>query len=523
MFDSGRELGGCSSEYAEIQQPLSDYLTGGGQMVGLLVSSALILTLGSLAAGAGVGGGALYVTIYNLLLVKYIKAAVPLSKSTILGAAIGNFMALAKQRHPHADRPKIDYEISTYMQSGELLGVTLGVLLNMLLPDLLIKIFMCMLLTYNSYKTVNKGLSKYRKETELIEKAAEADSSGEPKDSHVGGDAANRTEELELTAQDTSSKPVGALVKSDSSDLIAGTTEITYDLDLTEVEVSPKGVDEGGQPNKVTEDPESQASQEHRMNDPHSERGADLVKLYAEAAETFPMWAYAIILTMTAYTIGYALLKQEVFNPCSEFYPAGYWVWYFTPVPVLLICMYLTAGILERNHKRRVAAGYKYLKTDTYEDMQWSREKLSKFPISAVFAGVAAGLVGIGGGMVIGPLFMMINLEATVGTASCAYMILWTASSGVLQYWVAGKIHWSFILYFAAFGFASGQIGQKGVDKVLKKTGRPSYVVFLLAFIIMAACITMTANGIVAAIEQHNDGENLFKFSTEDFTCTKCK
>ena len=92
-----------------------------------------------------------------------------------------------------------------------------------------------------------------------------------------------------------------------------------------------------------------------------------------------------------------------------------------------------------------------------------------------------------------------------------------------MQYWVAGKIHWSFILYFAAFGFASGQIGQKGVDKVLKKTGRPSYVVFLLAFIIMAACITMTANGIVAAIEQHNDGENLFKFSTEDFTCTKCK
>ena len=43
--------------------------------------------------------------------------------------------------------------------------------------------------------------------------------------------------------------------------------------------------------------------------------------------------------------------------------------------------------------------------------MQWSREQLLKFPISAIFAGVAAGLVGIGGGMVIGPLFMMINLE----------------------------------------------------------------------------------------------------------------
>ena len=240
------------------------------------------------------------------------------------------------------------------MQSGELLGVTLGVLLNMLLPDLLIKIFMCMLLTYNSYKTINKGLSKYAKETEQMEKAAKVDSSGKPKDSHLGGDAPDSTMELgsghgssgkllEMTAQGISSTVEGALVKADSSELIGGTTEATYDLDLTNVDASPNGADEGRQSSGETEDPVSQASQENR-----SKRGADGTKVYDEAAEAFPMWAYAIILTMTAYTIGYALLKQEVFNPCSEFYPAGYWVWYFTPVPVLLICMYLTAGILER-------------------------------------------------------------------------------------------------------------------------------------------------------------------------------
>lgn len=154
--------------------------------------------------------------------------------------------------------------------------------------------------------------------------------------------------------------------------------------------------------------------------------------------------------------------------------------------------------------------------------MQWSREQLLKFPISAIFAGIAAGLVGIGGGMVIGPLFMMINLEATVGTASCAYMILWTASSGVLQYYVAGKIHWTFILYFGAFGFASGQIGQRGVDAVLKKFNRPSYVVFLLAFIIVAACTVMAITGLFNAIEDHKNGENLFEISTDDFKCTKC-
>lgn len=468
-------------------------------MVGLVVSSLLILTLGSLAAGAGVGGGALYVTIFNLLLVKYIKAAVPLSKSTILGAAIGNFMALAYQRHPHADRPKIDYEIATFMQSGELLGVTLGVLLNMLLPDLVIKIFMVLLLTYNSYKTINKGISKYKKETEKMQKG-QAEKELEDGIEETNGEAtAGRQESNAGIVKRSMSSDLGSTAAS--SDNI----ELTYDMNVVE----------GSESNAT-------ALSDENVPQRTPEQAAELKKLQEEAAVTFPRWAYAIILSMTAYTIAYALLKQEVFNPCSDYYPVGYWLWYFTPVPVLMLCMVATGLILLRNHERREKAGWKYLKEDTYQDMQWSREQLLKFPISAIFAGIAAGLVGIGGGMVIGPLFMMINLEATVGTASCAYMILWTASSGVLQYYVAGKIHWTFILYFGAFGFASGQIGQRGVDAVLKKFNRPSYVVFLLAFIIVAACTVMAITGLFNAIEDHKNGENLFEISTDDFKCTKC-
>lgn len=53
---------------------------------------------------------------------------------------------------------------------------------------------------------------------------------------------------------------------------------------------------------------------------------------------------------------------------------------------------------------------------------------------------MAAGLLGIGGGMVIGPLFIEIGMQPQVGTASCAFMILWTATSGVIQYAMADKV-----------------------------------------------------------------------------------
>merc|ERR1719258_557819 len=97
--------------------------------------------------------------IYMVLLGAGPKGAVPLSKATILGGAIGNFLTLSRARHPKAERPMIDYEASTFMQSGELLGVVFGVLLNGLLPAILIIVFLLAILSYNSYKTFAKGFA----------------------------------------------------------------------------------------------------------------------------------------------------------------------------------------------------------------------------------------------------------------------------------------------------------------------------------------------------------------------------
>merc|ERR1739845_224973 len=110
--------------------------------------------------------------------------------------------------------------------------------------------------------------------------------------------------------------------------------------------------------------------------------------------------------------------------------------------------------------------------TPDYREMKWTDATLRQFPLIAVLAGVAAGLLGIGGGMVIGPLFIGLDMQPKVGSSSCAFMILWTAISGVVQYSFAGKIGWEFILYGVVVGLISGQMGQRGVDHMLRKSGR---------------------------------------------------
>merc|ERR1719198_835540 len=214
---------------------------------------------------------------------------------------------------------------------------------------------------------------------------------------------------------------------------------------------------------------------------------------------------------MTAFTILYALLKKEL-SVCE---PVSYWAWYMSPVIVLGACMALTGLLLNKRHLARVAAGYKYLESD----MQWTPKVLKAFPLVSLMAGVAAGLLGIGGGMIIGPLFMQVGLEPKVGTASCAFMILWTATSGVVQYMALGKLGWEFMGCCVAVGFVSGQIGQRGVNYVLEKSGRPSLVILLLGGVIAVACSAMTIGGGVRVASQALSGEDIFVFSTEGLLC----
>ena len=112
---------------------------------------------------------------------------------------------------------------------------------------------------------------------------------------------------------------------------------------------------------------------------------------------------------------------------CSQFL---YWYLFISNLAVLIAA---TAWIRKKTLDR--ATEKTFLGHEPLEgDLQWDRRTTALYPMLCVFAGIAAGLLGIGGGMVIGPLFLSIGMEPQVGTSSCAFMILWTAFSGVVIY-----------------------------------------------------------------------------------------
>jgi len=478
----------------------------------LVVVTVLIIGLGSLAAGAGIGGGGLFVPLFAFVLGVGAKAAVPLSKATILGGALGNMLSLAFARHPDPNKtkPLIDYEASTYMQSGELLGVVFGVLLNLLLPEILIIVFLAVLLSFNAYKTLQKGMSKYKDESKKMKQC-----SAEPKDIIEEG-ISSTEKEMDTSKDDAEGSEASTTTPPDktrsNTEDSEGITSSTQERARSNTEAS------GGDNALKLEVLDATVAPEDVQED--ISKSPELQKILDEDAAQFPSWAWYILAPMTTYTVVYAYVKRDVVNTCS---PVTYWLWYFSPVLVLSLFMYGTGRILKQKHRRRVEAGYVFHgdgeDNPDYREMKWTDTTLKRFPLIAILAGVAAGLLGIGGGMVIGPLFIQLDMQPKVGSASCAFMILWTALSGVVQYAFAGKLGWQFILYGIVVGFVSGQIGQRGVDHMLKKSGRPSYVIFLLGGIVLVACIAMTCTGTYKLIKGLADGDDIFVFDTYDLTC----
>jgi len=506
----GRRLGGNDGAYDGATRTLSEIWNADGGPTRLILTACLILVLGSLAAGAGVGGGGLFVPIYWLILESGPKGAVPLSKATILGGAVGNFISLGWQRHPKTNRPMIDYEASTFMQSGELLGVVFGVLLNKLLPAIAIIVFLVAILGWNAFRTIKKGMAIRAKETKAFEKAKAAVDKAEaskamPASASAEGDieATPATEsrvspppsEPETTAGiEVQVQSIGGGEGKPRAPTLDDVKAYGSFVDLS----SPSEIQERLEVKKLADAAANAADAlEAKQNGEEPIKTevtpkAELEAILKEESRQFPCWAWQLLALMTAFTMAHGFVSNAI-SSSSECQDWAWWLWYVAPVPVLGAFMYCTSRILEAKHKRKLAVGYEYLEAD----IQWSKETLKKFPVTAFMAGITAGLLGIGGGMVIGPLFLSIGMEPQVGTSSCAFMILWTAFSGVVAYGADDHLGAELACCCVGIGFISGQLGQRLVNTVLKKTGRPSYVVFLLGGIIAAATVAMTAGMIL--------------------------
>jgi len=163
--------------------------------------------------------------------------------------------------------------------------------------------------------------------------------------------------------------------------------------------------------------------------------------------------------------------------------------WYavLTALQFLLIFVFAAfyAWKLMVKQKARVAVRYPYLP----EDPIWDRKSCVFYGVFTFIAGIVAGLIGIGGGMVLGPLMLVMGIHPSVSSATTATMIVLTSSSVAVMYVTSGLVPWTYAVFYFSVCSCGAFLGKSKIDGYVKKTGRASILIFTLATIIALATI----------------------------------
>ena len=96
---------------------------------------------------------------------------------------------------------------------------------------------------------------------------------------------------------------------------------------------------------------------------------------------------------------------------------------------IITLCFTLLTGwMLFKETISWNKCGYPWWK----EDIKWDKSKIIMIPLLAFFAGIAAGLLGIGGGLILGPFMMSWGMNPQVSAATSSFMILMTSIVALL-------------------------------------------------------------------------------------------
>ncbi|XP_015572834.1 sulfite exporter TauE/SafE family protein 3 isoform X1 [Ricinus communis] len=366
----------------------------------------------------GVGGGGIFVPMLTLIVGFDAKSSTALSKCMITGAAAATVYYNLKLRHPTLELPIIDYDLALLFQPMLVLGISLGVALNVIFADWAITILLIILFIVTSSKAFFKGVETWKQETKLKKEAAR----------HLEIDE-DTTEEME-----EKSPPTGSTIVA-----------------------------------------QAQFSESKREKVSIGENVC-----WKELGLLVAVWS--IILALQ--------IGKNYSTTCS----VTYWVLSTLQIPVAVGVTGYEAISLYKGQRKIASRGE--------VSTNWKIHQLVSYSAIGILAGVVGGMLGLGGGFILGPLFLEMGIPPQVSSATATFIMAFSASMSVIEYYLLKRFPVPYALYLFAVAIIAAFVGQHVVRKLISLLGRASLIIFILAFTIFASAISLGGVGIARAIKK---------------------
>ncbi|PPR98755.1 hypothetical protein GOBAR_AA21908 [Gossypium barbadense] len=412
----------------------------------------------ALGSVGGVGGGGIFVPMLTLIIGFDPKSSTAISKCMIMGAAGSTVYYNLRLRHPTLEMPLIDYDLALLFQPMLMLGISIGVTLNVMFADWMVTVLLILLFIGTSTKALFKGVDTWKKETVMKKEAAR--------------------------------------LEAEVSKLADGAVQ--------DYKMLPSG------PSTM---PDDDISLIHNI-------------YWKELSLLVYVW------------IGFLIVQiiKEYLQTCSVMY----WIVNSLQIPIAASVTVFEAICLYKG--RRVIA------SKGKEITNWKIYQILIYCSCGIIAGMVGGLLGLGGGFILGPLFLELGIPPQVtlwfepGThpaddkslrsrwvinedntfdatsATSTFSMAFSSSMSVVQYYLLNRFPIPYAAYFVLVATIAAFTGQHVVRKIIAVLGRASIIIFILALTIFISAISLGGVGIADMVEKLEDEEymgfeNLCKLS----------
>ncbi|KAB1204396.1 hypothetical protein CJ030_MR8G027189 [Morella rubra] len=402
----------------------------------------------------GVGGGGIFVPMLTLIMGFDPKSATAVSKCMIMGAAGSTVYYNLKLRHPTLDMPIIDYDLALLIQPMLMLGISIGVAFNVVFPDWMVTVLLIVLFLATATKAFIKGVETWKKETIMKKEAAKRlESNGEL----IHCSLIVYKYLIVLHCLDSISE-----ISLYDCPILSGTGGVEV-----EYKPLPGGPRNGSQ--KDSEEPE------------------------ATILENVYWKELGLLIFVWVAFLALQIAKNHT-GTCST----AYWVLNLLQIPVSFgVSLYEAVSLYK---------GRRVISSKGDEETHWRVHQLVIYCTLGILAGIVGGLLGLGGGFIMGPLFLELGVPPQVSSATATFAMTFSSSMSVVEYYLLKRFPVPYALYFVVVATIAAFVGQHVVRKLIILLGRASLIIFILAVTILISAILLGGVGIsnmIGKIQRH--------------------
>lgn len=369
--------------------------------------------------------------------------------------------------HPvHPERPAIDWDLILLLQPATIAGALIGADLNEELPEIALLVLMLLLLSVTAYKTLSKACKMYKDEDECF----------------ACGEAmmcAANLSSRQLESEESEFEMKGRQLPKLEVDV--------YNL-YQDVTKEPTLQTNGERIMKEQNDGRTDIEANYNThNHFESDRIAIKRQCVNDAIKLISLFSIVTLLDLLRGTPDGGGGGPIGLMNCGS---SCYWVSQVIMfLCIALFSLYVRWSILQRQE----------LGGPVISEIHWDNRNTVIYPSLSIIAGLVAGMFGIGGGIIKGPLMLALGVHPQVASATSACMILFTSSTSTICFLISGYLVYDYAAFCLCLGFVSTLVGQTAMSALLESSGkRSSYIAFSIGGVVAISAVAMGIESVVA-------------------------